>query len=114
MIKLKFSLEYKCNPIWILDDDGDVIENCLPDVLIKDKRIAKYLHEISEQFDSLYEDNELNFEFLGFSNETEKKVFYDKVTQTINLIKTKIDRIYSFETKVLSEDYWLWTKDARK
>ena len=39
MNTLKISLEYRCYPIWEYSEDGDLIDNDLPEELLSDKEL---------------------------------------------------------------------------
>ncbi|MBP9477865.1 MAG: hypothetical protein KBF12_04530 [Sebaldella sp.] len=101
MKKIKIFLEYRCYPMWIYNENGELVDNNLLEELNGDNSISKNLKEIQESYDALFEDNDLNFEFKGFSSEVEKLSFLTKIDKTIELIKVKIGNNYTIENKAI-------------
>ncbi|MDG5471391.1 hypothetical protein P6709_06500 [Jeotgalibacillus sp. ET6] len=97
---IKIFLEYQCYPMWIYDEQGELVDNDLVGELENDEEIDNMLLEIQNLYDNLFEDNSINFEFKGFSNENEKTIFFKKVENTITLIKEKIGDKYIVENTV--------------
>lgn len=105
MKKLRFMLEYECYPIWIYDEKGEMLQNGLPDGLKNDKRLVSLLGEIHEEFDSLYENTNICFQYNGFATEFAKNEFFEKVNQAIDLIKDNAKNFYAVQVDVEKEDY---------
>lgn len=78
-IRLKF--EYQCYPIWIYDVNGDFIDNDLVEEIQKNRSLVRSLEELQNTFDSLYLDNKVEFKYIGFHSDMEKKVFEENVEQ---------------------------------
>ena len=97
---IKIFLEYQCYPMWIYNEQGELVDNDLVGELEGEDEIDNMLLEIQNIYDSLFEDNAINFEFKGFSNENEKIVFFKKVENAITLIKEKLGYKYLIENKV--------------
>ena len=51
-ITIKLDLEYGCEPIWLLDEDGLTIDTALPSELKGDKDLIELMHKITCEFDS--------------------------------------------------------------
>ncbi|CEE00434.1 hypothetical protein BT1A1_0579 [Caldibacillus thermoamylovorans] len=66
---IKIFLEYQCYPIWIYNEQGELVDNDLVEELKGEDEIDNMLLEIQNIYDSPFEDNAINFEFKGFSNE---------------------------------------------
>lgn len=97
---IKIFLEYQCYPMWIYNEQGELIDNDLVEELKDDDEIDNMLLDIQNIYDSLFEDNAITFEFKGFSNEKEKKEFLKKIKNTVALIKEKLGDKYLIEDKV--------------
>ncbi len=97
---LKIYLEYQCYPMWIYNEENDLIDNDLAEELKNEHEIDNMLIEIQEVYDRLFEDNAINFEIKGFLNEKEKTLFYEKVNETVTLIKAVVGDKYLIENKV--------------
>ena len=102
MKKIRFFLQYRANPVWVVEEDGGSCDG-LPDDLKGDKELEELLDEISQEYDSLFEDTSMVFEFHGFPDKVSRQKFADKVYRAIDLLTTKTDGLYEFEV-ILSED----------
>ncbi|HZG14450.1 MAG TPA: hypothetical protein VE710_05440 [Candidatus Bathyarchaeia archaeon] len=100
MRKIKIFLEYRCYPMWVYDEKDELLDNDLIDELKNDTEIDKMLLEIQSTYDELFEDNPIVFEYKGFTQESERKAFLQKVENAISLIKQKIGENYILENKV--------------
>jgi len=100
MKTIKFMLEYDCSPIWVENEDGELIGNGLPSELATNYELAGLLEEIHETFDNLYENNDVYFGYHGFSNELKKRAFFTKVTKAVDLLKLKAENTYIIQVDV--------------
>ena len=103
--KLRFLLEYHSSPIWVIDEDGSLIDNGLPNELKKHHNLDNLLEEIADEFDDLYENNDVYFGYHGFQNESEKKIFFAKVGQAIKLLRQYAGNSYSIQIDVNEADF---------
>jgi hypothetical protein len=100
MKKIKIYLEYQCYPMWVYNDNGELIDNNVLKELIEYTEISVILNEIQETYDNLFEDNEVDFEYKGFDSEADKLNFSDKIDRVVELIKSRIGKEYVVENKV--------------
>ncbi|HWP79906.1 MAG TPA: hypothetical protein VN446_04630 [Candidatus Acidoferrum sp.] len=105
MKKLRFLLEYHSSPIWVIDENGNLIDNGLPSELKKYQNLEALLEEIAEEFDDLYENNDSYFGYQGFQNESAKHAFFCKVGQAIHLIKQYAGNSYAIQVDVDEADF---------
>ena len=97
---IKIDLEYQCYPMWIYNVKCELVDNNIAIELENDSFIVKALDDIQETYNSLYEDNEVNFEYKGFANEQEKEQFLFLINSTVDYIKSKLNNIYIIENNV--------------
>ena len=69
MNTVKLRLEYKCFPMWIHDEQGNLIDNDIVEEISDDNEIVNLLDNIQEEFNELYVDDGIEFSFKGFQNE---------------------------------------------
>lgn len=100
MKRIKLYLEYQCYPMWIYDEDGELVDNNIASELMNEPLIVKALDEIQETYDNLFEDNEVNFEFKGFAQEQDREHFLRLVSETVNSIESKLCNNYKVENKI--------------
>lgn len=94
MKKIKFMLEYQCSPIWVENEEGELLGNGLPCELATDYELSSLLDIIHKTFDDLYENNEVYFGYHGFSNKNEKEEFINQVNKAIDMLKRKAGNSY--------------------
>ena len=100
MDKIKIFLEYQCYPMWIYNEKGELVDNELVEELKNDAEIDNMFAEIQSIYDGLYEDDAINFEFKGFTNEIEKSEFILKIKNATTLVREKVGNKYIIEKKL--------------
>lgn len=90
-IKIRFLLDYMAYPVWLYDEEDDLIGLTLPSELIDDVKLDNRLKKIQDEFESLYMNNSKEFKYVGFKNETERKEFEKECEQIVSLITDKVD-----------------------
>ncbi len=73
--KLRLLLGYRCWPVWLYDENGDLVDTLLPEELRSDKELDARFDQLQERFDALFVDNGREFSFRGFQTEEEKQRF---------------------------------------
>jgi len=96
MKKIKINFEYNSFPVWIYDENENLISNDLPEYLIGNEEIDSFFVKLQEIFNSLYSDTEKEFRYIGFKDEKTEKEFY----QNVEVAKQKL-------TKILTSEYIL-------
>ncbi len=100
MKTIKLMLSYGCYPMWIYNENGDLSKNEIVAELEGDAYIVQALEKIQEIFNQLFIDNELVFEYKGFSNEQEREDFIRLWNKSVELIQNKISVAYRVEDKM--------------
>ena len=100
MQKLKIYLDYRCFPVWIYDDNDELINNDLPKELSGDKEIDNAFVEIQNIYDGLFLDTSTEFKYIGFKSELDKQKFLKIIEDAISLIKIKLGDSYIIEKKI--------------
>lgn len=100
MKKIKIYFDYQCFPIWIYDDNGEMIGNDLPKELIADKQVEDVFVNIQNIYDNLFADNSVEFKYIGFSSETEREEYLKIIDDAVNLLKTKLGDSYVIEERI--------------
>jgi hypothetical protein len=76
MEKIRIKFEYQCFPIWLYDDNDNLLDNELPSCLIGDPAIDPLFVNLQEEFDSLFQNDGIEFQYVGFNQEAEKNDFF--------------------------------------
>ena len=76
MIKrIRVMLDYGCYPVWLYDEDDNIIDTLLPDELRDDAVLDAQFDDLQFRYDSLFVDNGKEFFFKGFQTAEEKATF---------------------------------------
>jgi len=100
MKTLKISLEYKCYPVWIYDEDGDIEDSYLPDDLLGDEELKSLFDSIQERFNNLYLDENGEEDFHSesdFKSDNDRKLFYEDLNKAVDLLKERYGDRYIIE-----------------
>lgn len=100
---IKIKLEYGCFPVWIYNENNELIENDLPAGLIGDTEIEPILVHIQEIFDSLYLNDTKEFRYIGFRDQEQRELFEEELSTAINLLKSKLNGEYIIDESWLDE-----------
>lgn len=93
-ITIKLDLEYGCEPIWLLDEDGLTIDTALPSELKGDKDLIELMHKITCEFDSQWINDNKEFTFVGFKTLEDKAKFKSDLICFATKIKAKLKGKY--------------------
>lgn len=75
MKKLKLMLDYNCFPIWLYDEEDDLIDNDLPEELKEDKELDARLVRLQSEYDELFMNTDTEFKYKGFKSGRDKRHF---------------------------------------
>lgn len=100
MKKVKLFLDYKCFPLWIYGENGELIDNGLPEELSNDKELDKLLVTLQEEYNGLFVDSAVKFRYKGFENERDKELFSVKINNIISEIELKLGNKYVVENAI--------------
>lgn len=100
MKKIKISLEYKCFPVWIYDEDNKLIDNDLPSELIGDPEIDPLFVHIQDVFDSLFLNDKKEFKYIGFKTAEQRQLFLEEVSSSVRLLTNKLGSEYMIEVNM--------------
>ncbi len=94
IVKLRLLLEYRCYPVWLYDEDNNIVDTLLPEELRSDSALDSKFDNIQEKFDSLFIDNKKEFRYVGFKNEVEKQRFITECNEAIKELTLKTNGRY--------------------
>ena len=73
--KIRVMLDYRCYPVWLYDEEGDIIDTLLPEELRDDVDLDSKFDNLQDRYDALFIDDGKRFEYIGFESEAEKESF---------------------------------------
>ncbi len=100
MKRIKIYLDYKCFPIWIYNDKGELIDNDLPKELADDKQADEVFVKIQNIYDDLFINDSIEFKYIGFSSEKDREEYLKMLDDAVKLLKIKLGDSYDIEEKI--------------
>ena len=100
MNTLRITLEYNCYPVWILDSDGNIIDNDLPADIRANQELDDLFVKIQTLFDACFIDTAKEFTACGFNTDDEKASFLKLVEEADKWLRQEADGKYLVENHV--------------
>lgn len=98
--RLMVHLEYGCFPIWIYDEENELIENALPEELKEHSELSNLCTEIQTLYNNLYINKEDELSYRGFESEEDRELYAKKVTKLKKLLREVVNDRY----EIINED----------
>ena len=92
--KIRVMLDYKCYPVWLYDEEDNIIDTLLPEELRDDIELDSKFDDLQARYDELFIDDDKRFEFVGFQSEIEKESFLHDWELAINELIQKASGRY--------------------
>ena len=105
MNTLKYSLEYRCYPIWNYTEEGELIDNDLPEELREDTELDSLLLKIQGIFDSLFTDTSKEFSANGFKTKEEWRDFLCLLHSSAEILRNRYGLSYHIECKYNEDSF---------
>lgn len=102
--KIRLLLEYGCYPVWLYDENGDVIDTLLPEELRNDSGLDSKFDDIQARYDALFIDNTHEFTFIGFKSTTDRESFCSDWNSAVNELIAKLNGKYDIQNDVSLDD----------
>lgn len=100
MKTIRFHLEYACFPLWVYNEQGELIDTYVVPELESDTSLVHLLDQIQDRFNNLYIDTPLVFEYKGFETMDDRADFLKLVNETADCIEIKLKGVYRVENRV--------------
>ena len=111
MIKtLRLMLEYRCYPVWLYDEAGNIIDTLLPEELRDDVELDSKFDDLQARYDALFINNNHEFAYIGFKTEEEKRIFIKDWEYAVSELRKKTQGRYEIIDdvgKAFPTDNWI-------
>lgn len=98
--KIRLLFDYGCYPVWLYDENGDVIDTLLPDELRDDAELDAKFDDLQARYNALFIDNAHEFSFIGFKSAEEREIFCSDWENTVNELVNKLNGKYPVQNDV--------------
>ena len=87
--KIRLLLEYNTYPIWLYDEDDEIIDNDNPPEWDDDQQLTNAFMEASDLYDTFFIDNKKEFSFVGCPDAATADRLKDLITNAIQYLEEK-------------------------
>lgn len=98
--RIRLLLEYGCYPVWLYDENGDVIDTLLPEELRDCIELDSKFDDLQVRYDALFIDNAHEFSFIGFKSAEDRERFCSDWEKTANELVDKLNGKYPIQNDV--------------
>lgn len=98
--RIRLLFDYGCYPVWLYDENGDVIDTLLPDELRDDAELDAKFDDLQARYDALFIDNAHEFSFIGFKSAEDRERFCSDWENTVNELVNKLNGKYPIQNDV--------------
>ncbi|MBQ2677797.1 MAG: hypothetical protein IJF96_02670 [Firmicutes bacterium] len=92
--KIRVMLDYKCYPVWLYDEDENIVDTLLPEELRDDVELDSKFDDLQARYDALFIDDGSRFEYVGFESDAEKESFLHDWEKAVSELIQKSDGKY--------------------
>ncbi len=96
---IKVIWDYPCFPIWIYDENNELIDNDLPIEMINNEEFKSLCDNLQSQYNSLFINNKIEFKYVGFSNNQERDKFYRDINKMKDILLESLGGCYNIEVR---------------
>lgn len=92
--KIRVMLDYGCYPVWLYDEDDDLIDTLLPEEIRSNTELDSKFDDLQARYESLFINNSKEFSFVGFKSEDEKNKFLSDWKSAIQDLEVATNGVY--------------------
>ena len=98
--KIRVMLEYGCYPVWLYDEDGDVIDTLLPEELRSNVELDRKFDDLQDRYEALFINTNKEFSYLGFASQEEKDCFLADWQQAVDELVAAVNGKYPVSNEI--------------
>ena len=102
VIKLRLLLDYRCYPVWLYDEGDNIVDTLLPEEMRSDTELDGKFDRIQAKYDSLFKNDGIEFSYIGFSSDEDKKAFIAEWEDAMSDLRVKSGNKYIIVDDVTS------------
>ena len=101
MIKrIRVMLDYGCFPVWLYDEEDDVIDTLLPDELRQNAELDAKFDDLQARYEALFINDGKEFSYKGFKSDEEKQKFLEDWQIAVDELIAAIDGKYPVSNEI--------------
>ncbi|WP_066728970.1 hypothetical protein [Sneathia sanguinegens] len=102
MKTIRIDLEYGLYPMWLLNENGYIIDNILAEQLGLDDEITEKVQKLQDLYDSLFINTKIEFSYIGDKEPKKIEEIKKLYLEISNKIKSKLKYRYNVKISELN------------
>ena len=98
--RIRLLLDYGCYPVWLYDENNDVIDTLLPEELRSDVELDKKFDDLQARYEALFINDTHEFSYVGFKTEEDRDIFFRDWELVTAELKEKLQGKYPISDDV--------------
>lgn len=98
--KIRLLLEYNTYPIWLYDENNEIIDNDNPPEWNNDQQLTSTFMEASNLYDTFFIDNEKEFSFIGCPDAATADRLKDLIAKATRYLEEKNAGKYTIQNDI--------------
>lgn len=74
--RIRLLLDYGCYPVWLYDENNDVIDTLLPEELRSDVELDRKFDDLQARYEALFNNDAHEFSYIGFKTDADREIFF--------------------------------------
>ena len=98
--KIRVMLDYGCYPVWLYDEDNDLIDTLLPEEIRSNIQLDAKFDDLQARYEALFINNSKEFSFVGFKTEEEKSKFLSDWNSAVQELRVATNGKYEIQDEI--------------
>lgn len=87
--KIRLLLEYNTYCIWLLDENGEIIDNDNPPEWMDDQELTDAFMAVSDLYDTFFIDTSSEFRYVGCPDDKTRKELISLIDKAVDLLEKR-------------------------
>ncbi len=98
--KIRLLLEYNTYPLWLYDEDDEIIDNDNPPEWNDDQQLTDAFMAVSDLYDTFFTDSDHEFRYIGCPDEATRSKLTSLITDAIKMLTRKNNGKYIIQNDI--------------
>ena len=104
--KIRLMLDYGCYPIWLYDENDEIIDNDNPPEWNDDENLTNAFMAITNLYDTFFIDNEKEFSYIGCPNKETELKLKKLISEAMEILFIKNNGKYIIQNDIDLDSLW--------
>ena len=98
--KIRLLLEYNTYPLWLYDEDDEIIDNDNPPEWNDDQQLTDAFMAVSDLYDTFFVDNNQEFRYIGCPDNQTKEKLLLLISEAVEILTRKNNGKYIIKNDI--------------